>query len=157
VHRLVVACALVIAVVLVATLWHGQGHGIPTTTTARSSVANPAPRVPVLKEDFTVLACSNSTTLGLEGCAEHRILKLDAQIMHQRRSIFPLLRDVGARRRFVRAESAWFNYRQAYCASAADVNNGGTLAPVDFADCVAGLDARHVVDLATLRTSYESH
>ena len=110
---------------------------------------------PVLKEDFTLLSCSQRTTIGLEGCAEHRILSVDTRINALRRQVFQHLYDNAARRDFVAAEDAWFAYRQAMCTSESDVNEGGSLVPVDFANCVVHLDRQHLTELVTLRSRYE--
>jgi hypothetical protein len=42
------------------------------------------------------------------------------------------------------------------CASESDVNQGGSLVPVDFAQCVVRLDSQHVTELTMLTSSYES-
>ena len=112
---------------------------------------------PTVTETFTLLPCSKTTTIGLEGCAEHRILALDERINALRRQIFAGLFDNAARRRFIRAETSWFAYRRSTCLSDSDVNEGGSLAPVDFANCTVLLDQRHVADLTALLAGYASH
>ena len=107
---------------------------------------------PVIKEQFTLLPCPShpQTTLELEGCAEHRILKSDAAINARVKTIFVLLgkdRSVAAQGRFVRGERAWLAYRRALCNSRADVFEGGTLAGLVAANCVAGANAAHLKDL----------
>ena len=116
----------------------------------------PATRLPRLAEGFTLLACAGTTTLGLEGCAEHRILTLDRRIATAQRGVMRLLRTTGARERFVRAEGDWVTYRHSTCLSDADVVAGGSLAPVDYANCLVGLDQQHLARLVALRASYTS-
>jgi uncharacterized protein YecT (DUF1311 family) len=123
------------------------------TTTVRTASSTLV--LPVLKEDFTLLACNKKTTIGLEGCAEHRVIALDSRINTLRRDVFHLL-DHQAGRDFIVAENDWFTYRQAMCTSESDVNAGGSLQPVDFARCLVRLDAQHVSELTTLKTSYEA-
>jgi len=125
------------------------------TTPAVVRTASSTLVLPVLKEKFTLLPCSKSTTIGLEGCAEHRIIALDKRINTLRHDVFHLLnRQTG--RVFILAENDWFAYRQAMCASESDVNAGGSLEPVDFAQCLVRLDAQHVGELTTVKSSYES-
>jgi uncharacterized protein YecT (DUF1311 family) len=111
--------------------------------------------LPVLREKFTLLSCNENTTIGMEGCAEHRIIALDKRINTLRHDVFRLL-DHQAGRDFILAENDWFTYRQAMCASESDVNAGGSLESVDFAQCLVRLDAQHVSELTTMRSSYES-
>ena len=48
----------------------------------------------------------------------------------------------------------WFTYRQSHCASESDANEGGSLAPVDFAACPARVDQQHLTDLEALWAGY---
>ena len=107
---------------------------------------------PVIRESFTVLPCPANphTTLELEGCAEHRILRSDGAINTRVRTIFLLVertRTAGAVARFVRGERAWLAYRRATCESRADVFEGGTAAGLVAANCVAGANAAHLREL----------
>jgi uncharacterized protein YecT (DUF1311 family) len=107
---------------------------------------------PVIKESFTVLPCpaNPKTTLELEGCAEHRILRSDAAINARVRTIFFLVRrtrTAGAVARFVRGERAWLAYRRASCESRADVFEGGTAAGLVAANCVADVNDAHLKEL----------
>jgi uncharacterized protein YecT (DUF1311 family) len=128
----------------------------PRVTPIRASLVSSksGPVLPVLREDFTLLPCSRNSTLGLEGCAEHHILSLDAEVNSLRGKIFELLYDAAARRHFVVAENDWYRYRQSACISESDVNEGGSLEPVDFALCVARLDQQHVATLKALESLY---
>jgi uncharacterized protein YecT (DUF1311 family) len=106
---------------------------------------------PVMHESFTPLPCTgppkHRSTLQMEGCAEHQILRSDKQIDTLNASIFGKLADDAARRRFISGHQAWVNYRHAYCLSVSDVFQGGTEAGVLDADCVAGVNTQHVKDL----------
>jgi uncharacterized protein YecT (DUF1311 family) len=128
-----------------------SGATTPTIVRAASSTMV----LPVLKENFTLLSCNENTTIGLEGCAEHRIIALDKRINTLRRGIFHLLNNQ-AGRDFILAENDWFTYRHAMCSSESDVNAGGSLEPVDFGRCLVRLDAQHVSELTTMKSSYES-
>jgi hypothetical protein len=58
---------------------------------------------PVIKEKFTPLPCPKQpkSTVDQEACAEHQILTTDGQINALAKSIFNVLPDNAARRRFV--------------------------------------------------------
>jgi uncharacterized protein YecT (DUF1311 family) len=143
-----VVCALLTVPSYVSPAW---GSTKPTLVRTASSTLV----LPVLKENFTLLSCNKNTTIGMEGCAEHRIVTLDKRINTLRHDVFHLL-DHHAGRDFILAENDWFTYRQALCTSESDVNEGGSLEPVDFAQCLVRLDAQHVSELTALKSSYES-
>jgi uncharacterized protein YecT (DUF1311 family) len=117
--------------------------------------ANLAP--PVIHESFTVLPCTGKprsrTTLELEGCAEHQILKTDKVIDALEKTIFHLLGTNSARRDLIAAASAWLNYRHSDCLSASDVYQGGTLAGVVFSDCFVARNKQRIKDLKTFENS----
>jgi len=121
-----------------------------TTSTSQS----PKPSTPVIVETFTHLPCpgqkSAKTTLEIQGCYEQSVLQSDLRINEVTKAIFTALPDDAARRRFVEAAQAWLAYREADCQSAADVNEGGSLARVDFTSCEADLNARRVQKLQGL-------
>ena len=107
----------------------------------------------MVKEAFTPLGCpateaARQTTTGLEGCAEQKILGLDAALNMRAKSIFSLLRDRRAKSRFVSAEGAWRSYRKQACTSAADIYRGGTLEPVAFATCLVAHNRTHLTELS---------
>ena len=133
---------------------HSQALVVATAPTLVG--AQPALTMPALRESFTLLPCSPTTTIGLEGCAERRILTLDSQIRVLRHQLFPDLFDNAAKRRFIVGEVDWFVYRRATCSSEADVNEGGSLASVDFADCLVNLDEQHLAELTALKSGYEN-
>ncbi|HEY5265787.1 MAG TPA: lysozyme inhibitor LprI family protein [Acidimicrobiales bacterium] len=139
----------------VAVSWrhfHRAASGAPliaSTTTSTTQVT-----APLLRETFTLLACNANTTLGMEGCAEHKIVSLDSQINGLNREILRRLYDKQARQQFVTAETDWYTYRQSTCASDSNKYQGGSLAPVDFANCVVRINQQHVTALTSLLASY---
>ena len=145
------ALVVLVVVVVVGTIIILNGH---STSSHRATATTQAPNLPVLHEPFTLLVCDPTTTIGVEGCLEHRLVRDDQRINRLRRDVFASLFSDGARRRFVRAEVLWFNYRQAACSSESDVNEGGSLAPIDFANCAVRLDGQHVTNLSQQATSF---
>jgi uncharacterized protein YecT (DUF1311 family) len=123
---------------------------VPLTAAAAHTKLSP----PVIHEAFTLLACPThpQTTLGLEGCAEHRIVRTDHQIDDVARSIFGRLYDDAARRRFIAAQRAWLAYREADCSSMSDQYEGGTLAALVAASCTADRSAQRLSDLRSFST-----
>jgi uncharacterized protein YecT (DUF1311 family) len=114
-------------------------------------VAKLAP--PVIHETFTPLPCSGTpgkrSTLQEEGCAEQQILHSDKQINTLNQKIFTALPTNSARRDLIAGHKAWLAYRKSYCLSVSDVFQGGTLAGVVDADCIATLNGQHVSNLKT--------
>jgi uncharacterized protein YecT (DUF1311 family) len=108
-------------------------------------------KAPVISEQFTLLPCpaEPKSTLDLEGCAQHRIVRSDKAINATVRMIYDRLssRRSGAADRFVRGERAWLTYRRALCESRADLYEGGSAAGIVFADCVAEKNADHLKDV----------
>jgi uncharacterized protein YecT (DUF1311 family) len=141
---LVVLTVAVVVAVIIVNDGHPKSTGsttLPLTTTTQLSTP------PIVRENFTPLACDTNTTIGLEGCAEHRIVYEDRLINQLRDRVFQSLLDNAVRRRFILAENDWFTYRQAACRSESDSNEGGSLAPVDFANCAGRLDQHHIAEL----------
>src|SRR4051794_25498720 len=126
---------------------------------AAPAAASAAPAPPVIKESFTLLPCPSNpqTTLALEGCAEHRIVKSDAVINAKVKTIYRLLRSDAAKTHFVAGERAWLAYRKASCLSRSDVYEGGTLSTVEFANCVADTNTAHVKDLTAFQKALSQH
>ncbi|HXD64941.1 MAG TPA: lysozyme inhibitor LprI family protein [Solirubrobacteraceae bacterium] len=108
---------------------------------------------PVIHESFTPMPCSGSpgkrSTLQEEGCAEQQILHSDKQIDSLNQKIFNALHTTSARRDLIAGHRAWLTYRKSYCLSVSDVFQGGTLAGVVDADCVATVNGQHVSNLKT--------
>jgi uncharacterized protein YecT (DUF1311 family) len=113
---------------------------------------------PVIHESFTLLPCTGKpgsrTTLELEGCSEHQILKTDKSIDALENTVFHLLGTDSARRDLIAAARAWLNYRHADCLSRSDVYQGGTLAGVVFADCFVSVNEQRIKDLKTFANSF---
>jgi uncharacterized protein YecT (DUF1311 family) len=103
----------------------------------------------VIPEGFTVFPCPAKplTTIELMGCEEHRILRSDRAINARVRAIFSRLGSRAAKRRFIRGERAWLRYRRAACESRADVYEGGSLAKVVSAKCMADENLAHLREL----------
>jgi len=86
----------------------------------------------------------------MEGCAEHQINDSDAKINDLGKSIFVILKDEAARERFVEGQQAWLAYRHAECSGEADVNEGGSLAVVDFGVCEERINDQRTSELRRL-------
>ncbi|MDE3007456.1 MAG: DUF1311 domain-containing protein [Acidobacteriota bacterium] len=144
---------VIVLTALLAYLVGAVSHGTtsPTTTsTVRHTPEAPALVPPILRETFTPLSCQRSTTLGMEGCAEHQVLYLDVLINQQRRAIFRTLAPGTARRDFVAAETSWQRSRRLACVSVADEYGAGSFTPVAFADCLVTLNRAHLTSLRAL-------
>lgn len=106
---------------------------------------------PLIRESFTPMPCSGSpgkrSTLQEEGCAEQQTLHSDKQIDSLNQKIFNALHTTSARRDLIAGHRAWLAYRKSYCLSVSDVFQGGTLAGVVDADCVATVNGQHVSNL----------
>jgi uncharacterized protein YecT (DUF1311 family) len=108
---------------------------------------------PVMHEPFPAASCtgspSNRSTVGLEMCAEASILASDKKIDTLNAQIFAKLFDNASRRDFVAGHNAWVAYRKSFCQSESDVFKGGTLAGVEYGNCVADTNTEHVKDLSS--------
>jgi len=121
---------------------------IAAAATGAAAAGAAAPGPPVITEPFRpVLACNPNTTLGMEGCGEHRVLAADARLNADVRAIFYLLASGTPRRDFVSAQGAWLTYRNADCRSQSDVYGGGSEQPVAYVNCLASDDAARRGDL----------
>jgi uncharacterized protein YecT (DUF1311 family) len=116
---------------------------------------------PVIHESFTPMPCSGKpghrSTLQEEGCAEQQILHSDKQIDALNQKIFNALHTASARRDLIAGHRAWLAYRKSYCLSVSDVFQGGTLAGVVDADCVATVNGQHVTNLRNFLTDLTSN
>jgi len=123
------------AVVLVAAVATAGG------ALARAGDASAAVSPPVITEPFKpVLACNRNTTIGMEGCGEHKVLAADRQLNADVGVIFDLLTSAGSRRDFVFAQTTWVSYRNADCRSQSDVYSGGSEQAVVYVLCLAAGD-----------------
>jgi uncharacterized protein YecT (DUF1311 family) len=91
-----------------------------------------------------------NTTVGMEGCAEAKLLRADKRLNDQVAIIFDLSHTTAQKRDFVNAENFWFTYRGADCQSFAATFEGGTIAPVVFANCEVQDDLSRSADLHSL-------
>jgi len=138
--------------VLCAGFFAGCGSSHSEKREQPSIYLSPDLKPPVISEHFTLLPCpaKPKTTLDFEGCAEHRILRLDKAINERVRVTFSLLRSrrsAAAAGRFVHGEHAWLMYRRSVCESRADVYEGGSAAGIVFAECVADKNVAHLKGL----------
>jgi uncharacterized protein YecT (DUF1311 family) len=116
-----------------------------------SAGAASSPSAPVIHEDFTVLACPSkpSTTVQIEGCAEHKVLATDKTIDALNVKIFSKLSKTG-RADYINTNTNWVNYRDAACTTEASIYSGGSIQPVAYANCLVSIDGSHVTELKTM-------
>ncbi|HEY1828069.1 MAG TPA: lysozyme inhibitor LprI family protein [Acidimicrobiales bacterium] len=112
-------------------------------------------RPPVIKELFTLLPCTQKTTLGMEGCAEHQIVAGDRIIDKAEIVLFSVLsHEAGPRAlnrqaemQLISAATTWLAYRRAECVSESAVNLGGSQAIVDSGQCEVALNTTRLAQL----------
>ncbi|HWE66346.1 MAG TPA: lysozyme inhibitor LprI family protein [Acidimicrobiales bacterium] len=104
-------------------------------------------KAPVVNEKFTLLPCSQASTIGMEGCAEAQTLVIDRQINGLAKTIFGRLPGRADQLRFIKSEKAWLSYRRASCASRSDTYAGGSEASVVFAQCLVALGQLQATNL----------
>jgi uncharacterized protein YecT (DUF1311 family) len=127
-----------------ASKWYPGGH---YPMGARCPSAAAALSAPVITEAFKLaLPCNQNTTVGQEGCGEHKVLAADNQLNADVKIIFDLL-DKAAGRAFVTAQTTWVTYRTEDCTSQADMYQGGTELPVAYVYCLASDDSSRRQDL----------
>lgn len=118
-----VACVAALVVV-------GLAAGIATAAGAPARHGrgrSAAVSAPVVTEHFKpILACNPNTTVGMEGCGEHKVFAADRQLNADVKVIFDLVKGGASRRDFVSAQTTWLSYRNADCKSQSDVYSGGT-------------------------------
>lgn len=117
------------------------------------SVAPTLTGIPKLTEAFTLLPCPAhpKTTVEVEGCAEHQIVRLDRRIDAEAQALYDLKTDPMAKADFAKAQQAWVDYRRAECHSESDAYSGGSLEPVAFANCEVRINQERVRDLRELQ------
>lgn len=122
---------------------------------AAGAAAAPPKGPPQIRESLTPLPCPSKpkTTLQLLACAGQRILRSDAEINRRVRNIWGILKTAAPRARLTAAEKAWLVYRGASCRSRSDVFAGGTLAKVEYANCVADTNRTHSRELAQFQAA----
>ncbi|HTW07215.1 MAG TPA: lysozyme inhibitor LprI family protein [Acidimicrobiales bacterium] len=114
---------------------------------AGAGAAGNAP--PVVTETFgsSPLVCDPNTTVGMEGCGEHKVLADDRQLNADIRVIWARLTATG-KADFAKAQADWLAYRRADCQSQSDLYQGGSEQPVAFVYCLASDDRSRHQDLA---------
>jgi uncharacterized protein YecT (DUF1311 family) len=139
------------AVIAGGLLAAGLGVAASAGTAARHNQHSPDSQhptgPPVIHESFTLLACNEDTTIGEEGCSEHKIISLDHRIDVETSIAYHLLQGKAPRRDLDAAAAAWLAYRSADCTSQADVYAGGTEEPVAYAMCEVRSDAARLADV----------
>ena len=116
-----------------------------------SAGAASSPSAPVIHEDFTVLACPSkpSTTVQIEGCAEHKVIATDKTIDALNVKIFSRLSKAG-RADYIKTNTNWVNYRDAACTTESSIYSGGSIQPVAYANCLVAIDGSHVSELKAM-------
>ncbi|HVA53452.1 MAG TPA: lysozyme inhibitor LprI family protein [Acidimicrobiales bacterium] len=103
----------------------------------------------MITESFTHLACNQSSTIGLEGCAEAHVLSSDRRVNREVRLLFGLFTTSSQKRTFVTAENMWLASRSADCRSESSIYQGGTFAAVQYGLCEVSEDGARSVELRT--------
>ena len=115
---------------------------------AAVSAPAPAPKPPVVPEPWNPpFACNQHSNLGVQGCAERKVDRLDARIGAEVKVLFRFLYDNASRRDLVTAQTAWLAYRSADCTSQSDEYEGGTQQPIEYMLCLAVDDQSRITDL----------
>jgi len=129
----------------------GVGAGVSLGPVGASAVASaakkPANETACNHRVVHASACNKGSTIGTEGCEEHQLVTADKRIDREVSVLFALLHDDAARSRLVRAETAWFAYRQADSASQADIYEGGSESAVVAVLCATNDDKARSTDL----------
>jgi SAM-dependent methyltransferase len=71
-----------------------------------------------VSEVFTPLPCTADTTIGMDGCAEHRVLRADMTINRDLKRLWRTAANNAARAHIAAAQAAWQDYRKAACLGA---------------------------------------
>jgi uncharacterized protein YecT (DUF1311 family) len=148
---------IVLVLVLVLAVVAGAfflGRWSDQTTPRSHSKSTSSLVLPAVTEDFTLLACSSGTTLGMEGCAEHKIVRMDERINVSQRRLFSLLQNTKARTTLIKAVNDWLSYRRSTCLVESEAYDGGSLGPVVFANCLVKLDDQRLVVLSGALADY---
>jgi len=96
------------------------------------------------------------TTIGIEGCSEHRLLHTDAKIVAEEHAIYSLL-SVTTRAAFASGERGWLAYRDGLCEARASKYDGGTAQPVEFGACEEEISAAHLRALSATQRLLRMH
>jgi uncharacterized protein YecT (DUF1311 family) len=114
---------------------------------AASAAAASGP--PVIHEPFTLLPCPKQqvSTLDLEGCNEHALVRSDARVNALAARVWRAVPGAG-RPAFIRGERSWLAYRQASCEAEVARFAGGTIRPVAYLGCEISRNRAHLGELA---------
>lgn len=125
--------------------------------TLASLLATAAIVPPVIHEPFSALTCPlhPDSTIEIEACQEHRVLRTDREIDTQVKAIVKLLRTEQLRVSFVTGERAWLRYRRQSCAAEASKFAGGTAHGVAYLSCTLQRNKTHLADLSATRTTLQ--
>jgi uncharacterized protein YecT (DUF1311 family) len=117
-----------------------------------SAGAASSPSAPVIHEQFTLLPCPQkpTTTVQIEGCAEHKIVATDKTIDALNAKIFTKLGKAG-RAGFIQTNTDWVKYRDEACTAETSIYSGGSIQPVAYANCLVSIDASHVTELKAMQ------
>ena len=113
---------------------------LPEKATPNSVASFPCRRSPV-------------STLDIEACEGHALLKLGHTFNERVSVLWPLL-DTAARGAFVRAHAAWLDYRRQECTASARRDLGGTGAGVVFGQCEIDLTRARVSEVGQTVSDY---
>ncbi|WP_217645967.1 lysozyme inhibitor LprI family protein [Poseidonocella pacifica] len=80
-------------------------------------------------------------------CAGAEFEAADADLNAVWRVVKPRMDEIGAGASLLDAQRKWIAFRDAACASEADVYSGGSIAPLVAASCLARLTTRRTQDL----------
>jgi uncharacterized protein YecT (DUF1311 family) len=143
----------------------------PQVSAAPTSVTTSTLAPPVIHEGFTLPCTRQQTTLGMEGCQQHRLVKLDKTIDQAERVLFTMLKNEAAvygpsqgatyttqvEQRLIDAQDAWFAYQLAECRSESDTFLGGSGAPLVAGDCRIKLDQQRLGQLKAFYLALRGH
>ena len=146
VPTIVIADALCVGAVACSSSSSG-GAAPSTVSTATAHVTTK------VAEAFTLLPCPAhpTSTVEIEGCAEHQIVALDRRINARFTAISAAAADESVRQHLAEAQADWIAYRKAACTAESDKYVGGTLAPVAFANCEVRINHARLADLHALQ------
>ena len=122
--------------------------------------AAPQPGLPRILNTESLLPCPHGkaaeTTIGIEGCSEHRLLRSDAKIVAQEHAIYSLL-SATTRAAFAGGERGWLAYRDGLCTARASKYEGGTAQPIEFGACEEGISTAHLKALTATQRLLKQH
>jgi uncharacterized protein YecT (DUF1311 family) len=118
---------------------------VPAVATA-APAHRPGP--PLVTEQIgSPLPCNQKSQLGVDGCAEHKLLAADKVLNADITVLWDLLPGAKERQDFAGAQRAWVAYRAKDCNSQSDVYQGGTAQPMEYTLCLASDDNSRRQDL----------